>query len=155
MSSNPLKLVALDSEDLEVLSATVQDSVLRVGDLQYLPRENRVLVALNRFAWDAPEEGSGKDSYERHRAVLRFDRVQAVRHQNIKQGAEEAVLNLLAVRFQELDAPGGHIDLFFSGGGALRLDVDCIEVQLTDLGAAWRTKSMPHHDDEQEDGQGA
>lgn len=138
-----LKLAALDKDDLDVLSAHVQDAVLTVGDLVFLKKENRFLATLNRFSWEHEDEKK-----ERRRAAIHFDRVTRVRSHNIRQDAKDGVLSLLSVRFTAngTEDPSGIVELVFSGGGALRLDVECIEAQLTDLGASWVTDSVPSHD---------
>lgn len=148
-SIRSLKLAALDSEDLNVLSAHVQDAILTVGDLHYLPKEQRFLVTLNRFAWEkgavAGDSRKSPDK-ERRRAALHFDRVHNVRSYNIRRDAKDGVLSLLSIRFEPTEDPSGTIELVFSGGGAVRLDVECIEAQLADLGPSWSTEFEPRHD---------
>jgi hypothetical protein len=139
-----LKLVAMDEEDLAVLSAHVQDAVLKVADLLYLPKESRFALAMNRFTWETSE--GRRRSFERRRAALTFDRVRAVRTMNIRRDRPEAVLELLAVNFTPAEAPAGTVDLVFAGGGTVRLEVECVEARLADLGAAWATKAKPEHD---------
>src|SRR3954468_3675207 len=142
-----LRLAAMDAEDLAVISACVQDAVLKVGDMTYLPREQRFVVAMNRFIWEKAE-GKRRD-YERRRAVLSFDRVKSVKLSRIDRNRPEAVLELLAVNFAPAaasDEPGGAVLLVFAGGGAVQLDVEVIEVRLADLGAAWATTAKPAHD---------
>jgi hypothetical protein len=140
-----LKLIALDEEDLAVISAHVQDAVLKVRDLVYLPTEKRFIVAMNRFTWEEAERSRRQD-YERHRAALTFDRVLRVGTSGISRNRSEAVLELLALSFEPTDAPGGAITLFFAGGAAVRLDVEVIEARLADYGAAWATRAKPSHD---------
>lgn len=140
-----LKLAALDSEDLAVISAHVQDAVLKVGDIRYLPRENRLLVVMNRFAWDKALGKQARD-LERRRSALSFARVSNVQASRVRQDDKEAVLSLLAIEFAEKDAPAGQITLHFSGGAAMCFDVECIEAQLADLGPAWATEHMPKHE---------
>jgi hypothetical protein len=139
-----LKLVALDDEDLAVISAHVQDAVLKVADLVFLPRENRFAVAMNRFSWE--KSGGERRNYERCRTALIFDRVLSVKTTRIRRDREDAVLELLAVQFETTEAPAGFVDLFFAGGGVVRLEVECIEARLADLGVAWTTAAMPKHD---------
>ncbi len=142
----PLKLVALDSEDLEVLSAHLQDAVLRVGDIAYVPAKNRFALIVNRFDWEgAAEKDKRGKKFERRRSALRFDRVLALQALGIDQGAKNAVVELLAVQFEETQEPEGYITLVFAGGGAIRLHVECIEAEMMDLGPVWRTKRMPEH----------
>ena len=139
-----LKLLALDEEDLAVLSAYVQDAVLKVGDLAWLPKEQRFALAMNRFIWENAE--GARRTYERRRAVLSFDRVTRVSTSHIRRDRPDAVLELLAVEFEATDAPAGAVTLIFAGGGALRLEVECIEARLADLGVAWATAARPVHD---------
>jgi hypothetical protein len=141
---NRLKLLALDEEDLSVISAHVQDAVLKVADLQFRPAEKRFLAVVNRFAWERAM-GWFRRRFERRRTVLRFDRVLHVRHAGFDLSDGEAVLSLLAIRFLPADPPTGTIELIFSGGAAVRLEAECIEVELADLGPAWRTRARPVH----------
>jgi hypothetical protein len=143
--SERLKLVAFDEEDLAVISACVQDAVLKVGDLVYLPKERRFALGMNRFIWEKAADGSRKD-YERRRAALTFDRVLSVKTSNIRRDRPDAVLELLACSFEATDAPAGVITIVFAGGGAVRLEVEVIETRLADLGAAWATRARPSHD---------
>ena len=144
MASDLLKLTALDADDLRVISAHLQDAVMRVGDMRYLPVENRFAVVLNRFDWESAANGAG-NVFTRRRTGLRFDRVSAVKASNIRQGAPDAVLSLLAIEFEPADEPSGFITLVFSGGGAVRLEAECIEAAMTDLGPVWGTSSRPDH----------
>ena len=140
-----LRLAAIDEEDLAVLSAYAQDAVLKVRDLVYLPKEKRFAVAMNRFIWEKSGDGTRQD-FERRRAALTFDRVLSVQTHQIQRERPDAVLELLAVKFDVTDSPAGHVTLFFAGGSAVRLEVECIEARLADLGTAWATKLKPSHD---------
>jgi hypothetical protein len=138
-----LKLVALDGDDVEVVSAHLQDAVVKVADIHWRPNEKRVVMALNRFDWgsangDTPE-------FHRCRSALRFERVLACRCRNIDAAGKADTLNLLAVSFSEKDPPGGVVTLMFSGGAALRLEVECLEAELADLGPVWTTEACPAH----------
>ena len=138
-----LKLLALEEDDLQVISSCCQDAVLKVGELEYLARDNRFALALNRFAWEAASKSS-KD-YERRKSVLHFERVQSVKLLGINRNDPDLVLSLLAITFEPGLLPGGNIELVFAGDGAIRLEVECIEAQLSDLDAAWATSSQPNH----------
>jgi hypothetical protein len=139
-----LKLIALEQEDLAILSAHAQDAVVKVADVIWRPTEKRLVVPLNRFDWEAAVAGAPE--YRRRRAALRFDRVGALKCRRVKPTDKDAVLNLLAIEFLEDDPPAGVILLTFSGGAVLRLDVECLEVELADLGPAWATAACPAHD---------
>lgn len=139
-----LKLAALDEEDLSVISAHLQDAVLKVGDMVYLPARRRFALQLYRFDWLHHAEFGGK--CRRRQSALSFDRVTSVRSQRIRQGADAAILELLAIEFDQTDAPAGAVDLIFAGGGTVRLLVECIEARLADLGPVWETDSTPAHD---------
>lgn len=150
--SDALKLLALDAEDLAVVSAQLQDAVVRVGDLAYVKSAQRFASVLNRFNWMAAlqsgeTETRGPEAFERRQCALRFERVRAAKLQNIDLADKRRVLSLLAIQFEptHADQPDGEILLIFAGGAAIKLDVECIECELRDLGAAWSTKSMPAH----------
>lgn len=139
-----LKLIALDPEDLRVLSCHLQDAVIRVGDMAYLRSDMRFAAIANRFDWErAAKEKEGV--YQRRRSGLRFERVRSAQVQGIDLKQKDAVLELLAVTFESGEAPSGTLKLLFAGGGAIRLEVECIEAELRDLGAAWRTPAKPEH----------
>ena len=137
-----LKLLALDADDLKVVSSCCQDSVLKMGSMEYIPSENRFILMLNRFVWEN-ETGS---SHERRQSILHFERVNNVQISGLPVNDKEVVLSMLAVLFEEGEAPSGHIELVFAGDGAIKLEVECIEALLTDMPAAWQTGSRPDHE---------
>jgi hypothetical protein len=138
-----LKLVALDTDDIAVVSAHVQDSVVKVGDVMWRPAEKRVVIVINRFDWESAQ--SLEPPYRRRRAALRFERVNAFKARNVAASDKDAVLNLLAVEFTPTDSPAGRVTLTFSGGVVLRLEVECLEAELADLGPVWATAACPAH----------
>jgi len=144
--ADPLRLIALDEEDLAVISTHVQDAIVRVGDLAFRPAEQRFALAMNRFDWEGAVASPGGRRFERRRAILRFERVLAAKTLGIDPKATGAALELLAVAFSPEEPPGGAILLTFAGGAAIRLEVECIEAQLTDLGIAWAARVAPEHD---------
>ncbi len=146
MPDDRLRLIALDAEDLAVVSAYVQDAVLKLQDIKWLAKERRFVMAMNRFAWEQSGAGVRRGlRHERRRSALHFARVDAVKSTGMDQNAPGSVLNLLAVRFEPEDEPSGCILLEFAGGAAIRLSVECVEAQLTDLGPAWSTPHAPRH----------
>ena len=141
-----LKLLALDGEDLAVISAHMQDSVLKVGDLVYAPRLGQFTLAANRFDWEEADRKA--KAYQRHRTVLVFKRVLAVRSNGIDRRRADEVLSLLAIRFDPKgEGPEGTVELTLAGKASVALDVECIEVQLADVGGAWETSLKPSHPD--------
>ncbi len=146
LPNKDLKLIALDEQDLSVISAHLQDSVVRVGNFDYSPRTKQFACVVNRFDWISAGKGFGMmKSYQRRQSGLRFERVLSVRTFKIDWKAKDDVLSLLALNFKKGDPPGGWISLLFSGGGIIELNVECIEVELRDLGAAWTTRAKPVH----------
>ena len=138
-----LKLIAFDPDDLAVLSANLQDAVLKVGDIAYLPRERRFAAVGNRFDWaDAIKgESARRREYTRRRAAIRFERVLGAQVQGIDLAKKDTVVSLLAVSFEPSEPPAGSVTLHFADGGAIRLHVECIEAELKDLGPVWRADS--------------
>lgn len=147
-----LKLIALDAEDLGIVSAHVQDAVLKVAEMTYQRRARRFAVVLNRFDWaETLAGGKRKKRHQRRRAALRFERVKRASLQGIDLKTKDRVLVLLAVSFQADATPGGWVTLVFAGGAAIRLEVECIEAELRDLGAAWQALARPDHDAEKDE----
>jgi Protein of unknown function (DUF2948) len=146
----PLKLLALDEEDLAVVSSHLQDAVVRVGDMAYVPSQKRFAAIVNRFDWESATKDG--DRYQRRRTALRFDRVLRAQHKDLQPGKPDRVLSLLAIRFEVGEAPSGTVTLFFSGDVLIQLDVECVEAELRDLGPSWPTRHKPEHpgDDAQE-----
>jgi len=143
----PLKLAALDAEDLAIISAHLQDSVLKVRDLHWLASEKRFVVEMNRFCWEALIDGKRRHGFTRRRTAMNFDRVLSVKAQGVSKDTPHAVLELLAIEFMPgSEEPAGAVRLIFAGGGEIRLEVECVEARLADLGAAWQTKALPTHD---------
>ncbi len=136
-----LKLLAFDVDDLAVLSAHLQDAVVKIEDMAFLPRERRFALVVNRFDW----EGAASGERRRRRAGLHFDRVLSAKRLNIPQNLSDAVLNLLAITFKETDAPAGDVSLIFSDNRSVKLEVECIEAAMADLGPVWSTDHRPDH----------
>lgn len=144
-----LKLVALDKDDIEVISAHLQDALVKVADVFWQPREHRFVMALKRFDWMSVVDVDGLESrpldYRRCRSALRFERVISCKCRDLDCTDKDALLNLLAVEFAEHDAPAGTVTLTFSGGGAIRLELECLEAELADLGETFAAGVCPDH----------
>jgi hypothetical protein len=138
-----LRLLAGDEEDLKVISAAVQDAVCTIGDIAYEPRGRRLTVALNRFRWEAPSAARGG---ERVRAALQFGAVLSVQARRLRRDARQGVLSLLSIGLESGEAPACLVTLNFAGGGALRIEVECVDAVLSDLSAPWPTPRRPSHD---------
>lgn len=145
MTTHGPVLAAEDAEDLEVISARLQDAVAKVGDLKYLPKARRFVGVFNRFQWE-----NGKPGNLRVRAGLHFDGVLSVKSKNIKMGAPGAVLSLLAIRFTPAGEgdPAGTVELTFSGGGVMQLEVECLDAALADIAGPWAARGRPAHEEE-------
>lgn len=136
-----LVLAAADAEDLGIVSARLQDAVVLLKNISWLPRRRRFAMVVNRYRWES-------DRGERVRAGLHFDGVLAVRAQGMKPAAESAVAALLAITFtkNEGEDPGGIIEMVFAGGGTIRLAVECVDAGLADLTQPWAARARPDHD---------
>ena len=130
--SPQLKLIALDSEDLAVVSTHVQNARVQASDIVWRQGEKRLVIGMNRLDWE--QTLAGETSPRRLIAALRFDRVLACKSRNIDLAASDKVLELVGIEFHPSESPGGSAVLMFSRGEALRLDVECLECELRDLG---------------------
>lgn len=136
-----LKLLAFDADDLAVMSAHLQDAVVRVGDIAYLPGESRFALIVRRFDWESA------DAEPRRRLTgLHFERVLRCRTRGIDRAKGDDVLNLLAITFDSPDAPSGFATLHFAGDASIQIEVECVEAGLQDLGPVWACQNRPAHD---------
>lgn len=142
----PMRLLAQSPEDLEVLSAALQDAVGLLGDFQYEPKAHQFTLVLNRFRWEGPKRGHG----ERVRAALQVGSVLKAQGKRLKQGHEDGVISLLSMAFEPAEAPGGVLSFTFSGGGELRLEVECLDMAFADVSEPWRAAARPSHPDDDE-----
>ena len=154
----PLKLRAEDAEDLSVISAILQDALVAVGEMTWLPEEKRFVLVANRFLGEhapldkAPSLGrrvgrGRRGSFARRMAGLRIDGVKAVQRRGFDPRDAERLLVLLAMRSEP-----GVIYFDFAGGSSIRLEVERILCHLDDLGEPWPTRFRPRHPVEDEAG---
>jgi Protein of unknown function (DUF2948) len=135
-----LRLAAKDLEDLSIISAHMQDALVRVADIRYLPKTRQFVLVSNRFAWEQ------QPSSERRRSGLHFEHVLSVKQQGLATLDQGDILSLLSITFEETTAPEGTITLTFSGGRSIKLRVEYVDLQLKDLGGAWATEHTPRHE---------
>jgi hypothetical protein len=136
-----LKLVALDREGLAVISAHVQDTCVRREDMAWLPKQKRFVLGGMRYDWASAKSGPE----ERVGTILRFDRVLGVSHLGLTGKRPGDGLNLLAVTFEKTDSPSGMVFLTFADGAIARLEVECLEAELGDIGPRQPACECPGH----------
>ena len=142
----PLRLMAADGEDLKVISSMLQDSVAKIGDFAHDAEARRFAFVANRFLWECAGDRK-RGVFARVRSGCHFDDVMSVKTQNLRMDAGDAVVDLLAVRFEEGEEGAGLIYLEFAGGGAIRLEVESVNTVLRDISEPWRTRARPDHED--------
>lgn len=153
-----LRLRAVDPIDLSVISAHLQDAVAQSVDMAFEPGKRRFAMLFNRFMWEDVQDDEGKGAkadadapYRRVRAALHFDGVLRVQTKGLKRVHGDSVAELLTLAFEPGSEPAGTIRMTFAGGGAIKLDVECLDVWLTDISAPWPTPHRPGHDVEADD----
>lgn len=128
-SAKPLRLKALDSDDLQVLSALAQDAVFPGNEMRWTPSDRRFALLLNRFRW----EDKGTNPPERTQAVLVIEDVMAVKSQGVSKGDKDTILSLLSISFEPGEDGTGRVILTLAGDGAIACDVEALEVVLRDV----------------------
>ena len=134
-----LKLMAVDEDDLAVVSMVLQDALIPISEMAYLPEERRFALVANRFRWEAPP-GSRRGNAERRLAGVSFAEVTAVKRRGFSLAEPDRILLLLAIR----RVPGGY-QLDFAGGASIRLESSRILCHLDDLSEPWPTRWRPRH----------
>ena len=132
----PLRLLAEDAVDLQIISAALQDAIMRPVDIRWEKEARRLTIVLSRFCWEC--------GGTRVMAAMQFGDVEAVKSRRLPR-LPEAALELLALDFEPTEAPGGRVILMFAGGGDLRIDVECLDAVLTDLSDRWPARMAPTH----------
>lgn len=144
--STPLKLLAQDEDDLTVMAACLQDATFKADDMAFLPRQRRFAAVANRYRWELQEPRFFRPSRrERVRSGLHFDGVLKARFAGFQPGDDGQVLELLTISCDPREDGQAVLTLLFAGGAAVRLDVECIDGQLTDLSAPWPARRRPAH----------
>jgi len=144
MKPKNLKLIAKTEEDLRVVSAHLQDSIVSVGDIANLKKNNIFLIQLNRFMWEDVEKGVFRKN-KRIRTVLKFENVLSVVSRNINQIKKDKFLDFLAIETNITPDNNYEMKIIFAGDSIIRVISEVIEVTLDDQGEAWDTKNKPKH----------
>ena len=139
-----LKLIGKNKEDLKVISAYTQDSIVAVKDIVFLKKNKIFVIIVNRFMWEHLEEGAIQQN-KRIRCAMRFEEVLKVKSKNINQKNKNKLLECLAIKCHEIINNNYEIKFFFAGNSIITLISEAIEVAMHDLGKAWNVKHIPKH----------
>ena len=139
-----LKLIANNSEDLKVISAHLQDSIVSTLDIEKLKKNRIFLLQLNRFMWEDVEKGVFRKN-KRIRTILKFENVLGVLSRNINPKGKERFLDFLTMESNILEDKTCEINLIFSGDVVIKIKAEVIEITLDDQGSPWETKNKPKH----------
>jgi len=139
-----LKLIARTDEDLKVISAHLQDSIVNIADIANLKKNKIFLMQLNRFMWEDVEKGVFRKN-KRIRTILKFENVIEINAKNISQSSKDKFLDFLAIESNQMPDKNYEMKLIFSGDSVIRIVSEVIEVTLDDQGAPWDTKNKPKH----------
>ncbi len=139
-----LKLIAKTEEDLKVVSAHLQDSIVSTSDIASLKKNNIFLMQINRFMWEDVEKGVFRKN-KRIRSVIKFENVIKVLSKNINQHEKDKFLDFLAIETIKMPDNNYEMKITFAGDSVIRVVAEVIEVTLDDQGEPWETKNKPRH----------
>jgi len=139
-----LKLIAKTDDDLRVISAHLQDSIVKTSDIASLKKNRIFLMQLNRFMWEDVEKGVFRKN-KRIRTVLKFENVLKVSSKNVNQKKNDRFLDFLAIETFKMPDKNYEMNLIFSGDVVIKLVTEAIEVTLDDQGSPWESKNKPKH----------
>ena len=145
MKVQNLKLIAKTDEDLRVISAHLQDSIVKTSDIANLKKNRIFLMQLNRFMWEDVEKGVFRKN-KRIRTVLKFENVITASSKNVNQKKNDRFLDFLAIESSKMPDKNYEMNLIFSGDIIIKLITEAIEVTLDDQGSPWESKSKPNHE---------
>jgi hypothetical protein len=135
-TAEPLRLLAEDADDLQIISAALQDAILRPIDIVWEKQARTLTIAFSRFCWEC--------GGTRVMSAMQFGDVLAVKSRRLPRNPD-ASLELLALDFLPTEAPSGKVILMFAGGGDLRIDVECLDAVVTDISERWPARVAPTH----------
>ncbi len=145
MKDRNLKLIAKTEEDIRVISAHLQDSIVKTADIASLEKNRIFLMQLNRFMWEDVEKGVFRKN-KRIRTVLKFENVMRVSSKNVNQKKGDRFLDFLAIESLVTPDKNYEMNLIFSGDIIIKIIVEAIEVTLDDQGSPWESKNKPKHE---------
>ena len=144
MKAKHLRLIARTEEDLRVVSAHLQDSIVNVSDIASLKKNKILLMQMNRFMWEDVERGFFRKN-KRIRTVLKFENVIKVNSRNINQAKKDKFLDFLTIETNIMPDNNYEMKIVFAGDSIIKVISEVIEVTLDDQGEAWDTKNKPKH----------
>lgn len=145
----PLRLKALDTHDLTVISSLTQDAVFPASEMTWDRKARRFALLLNRFRWEDDANVTGaRRQVERVQSVLSIEDVVAVKTQGLQTRDADTVLSLLSIAFEAGLDGTGRLILTLSGDGAIGVDVEAVEVLLRDVTRPYiaPSRKVPQHD---------
>ncbi len=141
----PLRLLIEDADDLKILSSVLQDAIAKIGDFAYISAQRRFAFVANRFIWEDAAR-KRRETYGRVRVGCHFDDVVSAQQYNLRPDFKEGIVDLLTIRFEPGVDGAGVVMLDFAGGGAIRLEVESLNAQLSDISEPWMTRARPDHE---------
>lgn len=144
----PLRLQANDVDDLQILSALLQDSVFPIGEMSWQPSKRRFGLLLNRFRWEDRSQAERQArNFERVQAMLVVGDVLKVASNGIDRREADMILSLLAINFEPGKDGSGRVELVLAGDGAIALEVECLDINLSDVTRPYKSLAgkAPEH----------
>ncbi|MEI7608994.1 MAG: DUF2948 family protein [Rhodospirillaceae bacterium] len=132
----PIRLRAEDAEDLKIVSACLQDAIVPITEIGWLPEDQCFVMVVNRFRWEA-----AGPVLTRTNCAVTIQGVTEVRRRAIDLGNRALMLDLLAITPGETG-----IDLIFAGEGAIHLAGPRWRCLIEDIGEPWPAEAAPRHD---------
>ena len=143
---NRMKLNAIDTEELKIIATVLQDGLIEVSDVKYLPSIRTFIVMITRFMW---EEKIVNKTNNRTKAVLVFEDVLAVHSRNIDQMNKTKVLELLTFNYYNNKSKNIEIELLFNNDATIKLETEVVQAKLEDQGESWTVEEVNKKNDTQ------
>ena len=152
-AERPIRLQALDRDDLKILSALVQDAVFPITEMTWDAKKRRFAMLLNRFRWEDQARAQTSGDVERVQSILVISDVLAVASSGFDRADKDLVLSVLLVEFHPAEDGAGHVSIILAGDGEIRLSVECLDVALSDVTRPYKAPSrkVPTHPVEKDD----
>lgn len=139
MTSKDLKLLALDAEDLQIISASVQDAIIKANEIIVDTKAKQVILPMRRYTWEDRQEARSRKN-----AVIRITRIESLQTRGIDRSNSAQVLSLLSIGIATLEEKE-IISLVFANDITMMIGVEALELELKDLGGSWSAVREPNH----------
>jgi len=136
-----LKLLARDGDDIQMVSAMLQDAIALACEMDYFPDKKSFVIGLQRFMWEE-RDMDPEAPFKRVNCSIEVTGVEHVQLNAVNPRDPAALFDLLTLSLKD-----EFLHFVFAGEGEIRLTLAEWQLRLRDEGEPWAVKFVPSHKD--------